>query len=280
MNLLWTDRGPSYTRDEVPGAKPGQRRPLRIRLEVEHPRGSTWSLTVQFTYDSKEQIHVRLVDDDGRSVMEIPQGAAEMQVTHVPPFSGIGPEQTRYDRGYQNWLIGQGKPGDILRNLLIEVFQTSRLDWEMLKANVHELFAADLLDPSCAPADPFIGIECRDMRTESRHAFDLASAGSGFHQVLTLLGFLYARPASILLLDEPDAHQHVILQREVWDRLRTVARQRGAQLLVATHSEVLLESTIPPMSCRSWALRIGWSLIRTGSRPRQTPSSPTRSPST
>jgi len=71
----------------------------------------------------------------------------------------------------------------------------------------------------------------------------VASAGSGFHQVLTLLGFFYARPASVLLLDEPDAHLHVILQRQVYDLLRTVARKRACQLLISTHSEIILEDT-------------------------------------
>ena len=60
---------------------------------------------------------------------------------------------------------------------------------------------------------------------------------------LTLLGFFYARPASVLLLDEPDAHLHVILQRQVYDLLRTVARKRVCQLLISTHSEIILEDT-------------------------------------
>ena len=49
----------------------------------------------------------------------------------------------------------------------------------------------------------------------------------------------------MLLLDEPDAHQHVILQRQVYDRVRAVARWRGGQVLVATHSEVVIDATEP-----------------------------------
>jgi hypothetical protein len=47
------------------------------------------------------------------------------------------------------------------------------------------------------------------------------------------------------LLDEPDAHQHIILQRQVFDRLRQVAWSRRCQLLVATHSEIILEDAEP-----------------------------------
>lgn len=60
-----------------------------------------------------------------------------------------------------------------------------------------------------------------------------------------LFAFFYARPATILLLDEPDAHLHIILQREVYDRLKKVAYNRNCQIIIATHSEVLLDSTDP-----------------------------------
>ncbi|MFZ2521715.1 MAG: AAA family ATPase, partial [Anaerolineae bacterium] len=57
--------------------------------------------------------------------------------------------------------------------------------------------------------------------------------------------FFYVQPATILLLDEPDAHLHFILQREVFGRLRAVASQRRCQLIVATHAEALLDDTEP-----------------------------------
>jgi len=76
---------------------------------------------------------------------------------------------------------------------------------------------------------------------------DIASAGSGFHQVLLLLGFFYARPASVMLLDKPDAHLHVILQKQIYDRLRGIAADRSCQLIIATHSEVLIDNTSPEL---------------------------------
>jgi hypothetical protein len=60
-----------------------------------------------------------------------------------------------------------------------------------------------------------------------------------------LLSFFHARPSSILLLDEPDAHLHFILQREIFDLLRSVAHRRGCKLIVATHAEVLLDGAEP-----------------------------------
>jgi hypothetical protein len=72
---------------------------------------------------------------------------------------------------------------------------------------------------------------------------DVSTTGSGFHQVLLILAFLYARPSSLILLDEPDAHLHVILQKELYDRLLSLCHGRGGQLVIATHSEVLIDNT-------------------------------------
>lgn len=244
MNLLWWNRDTAYSRAERPGTKPGEPKLVRVTASGIDSRGVPWDIGVSIRYTSREQVYIKLVDASGAPVTDVPLGATEMQVVHVPPFSGIGPDEPFYDPGYQNLLIGQGKPGDILRNLLLEVARDSNA-WKRLVADVSAIFQVELLPPNYTPgADPFIRVEYREATTRTaRDTLDIASAGSGFHQVLALLAFFYARPAAMLLLDEPDAHQHVVLQRQVYDRLREVARLRGCQLLVATHSEVILDGT-------------------------------------
>jgi len=74
---------------------------------------------------------------------------------------------------------------------------------------------------------------------------DVSTAGSGFHQVLLILAFMFARPSSLILLDEPDAHLHVLLQKQLYDILRRLCHERKGQLLIATHSEVLIDNTSP-----------------------------------
>jgi len=243
MNLLWTGRATAYSREDDPNTKPGQPKLVAIGIEGRESGGSSWHVNVALRYSSREQIYIKLLDKDGKPLTELPEGAVQAQVVHIPPFSGIGAEETKYDHGYQNLLIGQGKPGDILRNLLLEIFQQSKENWKQLKQDIKELFDCEILDPSYLDTDPFIVLEYHP--PESRRPFDLASAGSGFHQVLTLFGFIYAREASVLLVDEPDAHEHIILQRQVYERLRSVARRRNCQLIVSTHSEIILEETTP-----------------------------------
>jgi hypothetical protein len=69
---------------------------------------------------------------------------------------------------------------------------------------------------------------------------DLSSAGRGLHQTLLLLAYLYANPQTVLLLDEPDAHLEVLRQRQTYQLLTELAERQGAQIIAASHSEVVL----------------------------------------
>jgi hypothetical protein len=53
----------------------------------------------------------------------------------------------------------------------------------------------------------------------------------------------------VLLLDEPDAHLHVFLQDTIYDELRSVAAEQNSQLIIATHSEVIINSVDPRELC-------------------------------
>ena len=240
MNLLWTGRSTSTRKYE---ATPSQKAGARKVIEITVSTVAGWTVTMRLSYQSSEQIYVAPAPGTSWDDLE---KARQLTIAHVPPFSGIGAEETRYDRPYQDAVIGQGKPGDILRNLLLEASHDPDR-WAQLQADITELFQYKLLTPLYGRGQRFIVAEYEPLSAEAGSnkvpRFDLASAGSGFHQVLTLLAFMYARPASVLLLDEPDAHQHVVLQRSIYDRLRRVARQQNSQIIIATHSEILLDAT-------------------------------------
>ncbi len=46
------------------------------------------------------------------------------------------------------------------------------------------------------------------------------------------------------MLDEPDAHLDIVRQRAIYELLRERAREARSQLLLATHSEVLLRQAV------------------------------------
>jgi predicted ATPase len=249
FSLLWNKGQTGLSKTELGlGQKPGE--PRLIHITVNGTRGYSnnqpWSLTIELRYQSTEQIYVKPILPTGAL---LPQEADDLFVVHCPPFSGIGAEEKRMDRGAQQLEIGRGKPGDILRNLLWEVRQ-GKNHWEELVRDIQDIFQITLLPPEYDESVPFILCEyIEDIiqgKTRTVNArYDIASAGSGFHQVLLLLSLFYARPASVLLLDEPDAHLHVILQHQVYDKIRTVASRRLCQLIIATHSEVVLDATPP-----------------------------------
>jgi hypothetical protein len=105
---------------------------------------------------------------------------------------------------------------------------------------MRRLFGVDLWPP-----DPTGAHIVAEYSPPGGARYDIASAGSGFQQVLMLLAFLHARPGSVLLLDEPDAHLHVILQDAIYGELRRVAADQRSQLVVATHSEVIIDAVEP-----------------------------------
>jgi predicted ATPase len=246
VKFLWTNTLTALRTGETErGQKPGHPRVLEITLEGQTTEGP-WKLTFELRYQNSALVYVRPTTEQ----IDDLQAAQDIKVVHIPPFSGIGIEETRYDRPFQDLRIGQGKPGDILRNLLLEVYQQDNKDnWKNLCQQVEEIFGYRLLPPQYEGL-PYILCEYlpgipKGKGKNGLPQLDVSSAGSGFLQVLTLLGFLYARPATVLLLDEPDAHLHVILQKQIYDRLRRIVAERKCQLIIATHSEVLVDGTSP-----------------------------------
>lgn len=247
MSLLWTDTSTALKKVELKeGQQLGTPRVMSITLEGKTSAGE-WELTFEFRYQGEEVISVKPPIEHQDNILKAIQ---DFTVVHVPPFSGIGAEETEYKREYQDLLIGQGKPGDIVRNLIVEVFAKAENNhWNDLCKQIEQLFGFTLLPPAYE-GRPFILCEYlpgipKGKGLNGLPRLDIASAGSGFHQVLMLLAFFYARPASVLLLDEPDAHLHVVLQEQIYQKLKTVASEKRCQLVIATHSEVLIDATSP-----------------------------------
>jgi hypothetical protein len=208
-----------------------------IEIEVQSDKG--WTVPIEMIADSTEQMYVR---PKSTVVPDMMRRAGALTV-YVPPMTGLSTDEPVYQRPKQDQLLGQGKPGDIIRNLLVEAHLSHA--WGVLQDSIGRLFGYELIPPDATGAD--IIAEYRAHPGGPR--LDIASAGSGFQQVLMLLTFLHTRPASILLLDEPDAHLHVILQDAIYSELRSVAAKQNSQLIIATHSEVIINSVEPTELC-------------------------------
>ncbi len=223
FDLLWTNR--LYHRNNP------------VEIELRHNAG--WAVTMELTADSTEQIYVRpKADADPETLRTL-----DHRAVFIPPMTGIGIDEPVFQTPKIEQLLGLGRPGEVLRNLLVEA-NRDEIAWEALQASIGKLFGYRLRSPDTSGAHIVADYTMADLSI-ARPILDIASAGSGFQQVLMLLAFLNTRPGAVLLLDEPDAHLHVILQDAIYHELRTVAARQRSQLIVATHSEVVINAVEP-----------------------------------
>lgn len=202
-----------------------------IEIELGHNAG--WSVTMELIADSTEQIYVRPRSDVPAEELK----TLDLAVVYVPPMTGLETDEPLLQRPKIEQLLGLGRPGEILRNLLVEASLDESV-WTRLQASIEKLFGYELLPPDASGAH----IRADYRMTGDGQLFDIGSAGSGFQQILMLLAFLNTRKGAVLLLDEPDAHLHVILQDAIYHELRTVAAREHSQLIVATHSEIVINA--------------------------------------
>ena len=209
----------------------------QIEIEVQHDAG--WTVTMEFKSDSTEQIYVRPKADTCSMLLR----ELKPCVAFIPPMTGISVDEPLFQPPKIEQLLGAGRPGEVLRNLLVEVYDDGD-SWSALQRSIEKLFGYRLRPPDTH--GPHILVDyTMAAKTSAETTYDISSAGSGFLQVLMLLAFLNSRPGALLLLDEPDAHLHLILQDAIYHELRTVAARQGSQLCVATHSEVVINSVQP-----------------------------------
>lgn len=222
FDLLWTDRTTA--------------KPITIEVFIDgtlpnHP------LAMEISPDTSEQAFVR---PQWLSTGALLDAIGEPEVVYVPPMTGLSIEEPVFQPPKIAQLLAQGRPGEVIRNLLLMASKDDAT-WHDLTTTVRRLFGYELLVPD--DTGPAIVADYRNAADGAR--FDIASAGSGFQQVLMLMTFLTTRRGSVLLVDEPDAHLHVILQNSIYQELKRFAAQRGSQLVLATHSEVVMNSVDP-----------------------------------
>jgi len=247
FNLLWKDRTDRHW-PLVDGKKKQEYILIGICLEWRNENsGKIESFSVELRYHSPQTIYA--IPTDGWATFRKYEDQGNLPViAYVPPFSGLEPTEKRLDDGPVRQQVGKGQPGSVLRNTLLRVCPSPTLgatgrpvkgyvppeDWLELAAMVKRWFSIELEIPRYESGkDVFITIEYK----QENKKYDIIAGGSGFHQTLTLLAFLYGYHPTTILLDEPDAHLHVNLQREILDFFKRKANERGTQFLISTHAE-------------------------------------------
>jgi hypothetical protein len=247
FNLLWKDRTDRRW-PMVNGSKKQEYILIGIRVEWRCANNDTTdSFGVDLRYHSPQTIYA--IPSDGWSKFRSCDQRGDMpKIAYVPPFSGLEPTERWLDISPIRQQVGKGQPGSVLRNLLLRVCPTPDVgqdgriakgyapptDWLAVATIIKRWFSVEIHEPKYDSAkDVHITVEYR----QSGKDYDIIAGGSGFHQTLTLLAFLYGYHPTTILIDEPDAHLHVNLQREILDYFKRKSIERNTQFLIATHAE-------------------------------------------
>jgi predicted ATPase len=246
FNLLWKDKTDRAYPIGADGKKKQEFILIEILIEWRRASGETEEFGVELRYHSPQTIYA-IPTGGWKKFRQCDEQGALPRIAYVPPFSGLEPSERWLDVSPIRQQVGKGQPGSVLRNLLLIVCRPrdiasgnyednthSREDWRELTSIIERWFSVKINEPKYDSAkDVYINVEYN----QNGKSYDIISGGSGFHQTLTLLAFLYGYQPTTILLDEPDAHLHVNLQREILDYFKKKSLERKTQFLIATHAE-------------------------------------------
>ena len=112
----------------------------QIEIELRHDAG--WAVTMEFNADSTEQIYVRPARDSSGDLREI-----DLQALFVPPMTGVGVDEPVYQWPKIEQLLGLGRAGEVLRNLLADI-NRDQAAWDALQSATFKQFGYRLLPPT------------------------------------------------------------------------------------------------------------------------------------
>jgi len=239
-NLLWRNL---HVRDVQRTNGTPDTKNVRVDIIVEGiTHDKLWTCGLEFDYANEQSFYcrpLRLSEGDKPERMSVPLEASEVRLAFLQPMSGLAAEEPRHDPGRISVLLGEGRTAEVLRNLCYQILteKTGEERWEGIRKRMADLFGVVLDDPIYIPERGEITMSYRN-RAGSR--LDISSAGRGLQQTLLLLAHLAVNPRSVLLLDEPDAHLEILRQRQTYELLTDSATEQNSQLIIASHSEVIL----------------------------------------
>jgi ABC-type dipeptide/oligopeptide/nickel transport system ATPase component len=78
-------------------------------------------------------------------------------------------------------------------------------------------------------------------RKAHSHTLDELSAGERQCLILLFMASRWLMPGGVMLIDEPDLHLHVSLQRQLIHELKSLVQAKQGQLIISSHSPVMWE---------------------------------------
>lgn len=173
--------------------------------------------------------------------MKLIEYAASINVELLYPMSGLETEEPILQPGRIGVLLGQGQTAQVLRNLCLMVAKDQPGDWKRIAQLMQRLFSVELGNPQETARG---AIELQYRQSAVKELLDISMSGRGFQQMLLIFAYLYSHKRSVLLVDEPDAHLEILRQKQVYVLLRDIASENESQVVLVTHSEVILDEAL------------------------------------
>ncbi len=217
---LWTDKN--------------IREPASVWLHTDQ-----WKIGFEIIYHENELSYVRPAKEVHEKDLE--QYIKDPFVpVYIPPLSGVEIREPSLNLAdVRPAYFARAQAGSILRNLLLAVNQDTQ-KWAELQSVIQNFFGYKL-DPPSGGAQ----IHARYRHSVEGQSYDLSSAASGFLQVLMIYAALLAKEKTrVFLMDEPDAHLHLLLQDKIYRDLYDFSQKTRSQLIIATHSERLINAAV------------------------------------
>lgn len=242
-NLLWNDLHTGETQRDK-----GKQKTTNILIEITvegETGGQRWKIGLEFDYANPESFYCRplRLDAEGKERMALPDSelVKKIRVALLPPMSGLSSIEAPLPEGRVNVLIGEGQTAQILRNLCYSLKDQDETLWEELQKQIEILFGIKILPPVF---DEVRGEILMSYKERSGVELDLMCSGRGMQQTLLILSYLLARPQTVILLDEPDAHLEILRQQQIYQLINDIAHKQGCQIISASHSEVVLNQAV------------------------------------
>ncbi len=242
--FLWRNKKVTQQRDKGLGQ-------VHIPLEITvngQTNGKDWICKTELTFSNAESLTCRITEGL-KEIKDVFKTGNGIRFRFLQPMSGLSSAEDKLTQGSIDRKLGEGKTAEVLRNICYEILYPEAKpliptdgeeNWKRFIGHLKKAFGVILHKPEFIRATGIIQLEY----TENGIRYDVSSGGRGFLQTLLLLAYMYANPGTIMLLDEPDAHLEVIRQREIFKLLSTVAEEVGSQIMIASHSEVVLDEAV------------------------------------
>jgi AAA15 family ATPase/GTPase len=205
-------------------------------------------LAMSFYNDGDDLVYCKVEEDSSFGDIsedqkkEFMSYVADIKVELLYPMSGLSTDEPVYQNRFIGTLMGQGRTAEVLRNLCFKCFQENESNWKKIQKLMERLFQVKLHIPTenaQGHIDLYYSHSGRPKET-----LELAASGRGSQQMLLMLSYLYSHTKSVLLIDEPDAHLEILRQRQMYVLLREIATDNESQIVMVTHSEVILDEAV------------------------------------